>query len=143
MLYKKIIFCIGLLFAMHSVSAQSAAEKSVRAILQNQILAWNKGDIEEYMSGYWQSDSLVFVGKAGPTYGWKQTLDRYKRSYDSKEKMGTLSFQLLQVKRIDKQHYFVLGQWSLKRTVGDVGGHFTLLFRRFKEGWRIVVDHSS
>lgn len=118
-------------------------EQAIRNVLAEQAAAWNRGSIEEYMHGYWNNDSLVFVGKNGPTYGYTSTLERYKRSYSDAAKMGKLTFDILQVRKLSNNYYFVLGRWLLKRTAGDVGGSFTLLFRRIKGEWRIIADHSS
>jgi ketosteroid isomerase-like protein len=95
------------------------------------------------MQGYWNNDSLVFVGKNGPTYGYTATLERYKKSYSDAAKMGQLHFDILQVKQLSADYYFVLGKWALTRTAGDVSGSFTLLFRKIKGEWKIVADHSS
>lgn len=136
------ILLIALLLYSCTVIAQTD-DARIRAVLDKQMKAWNEGGIEQYMQGYWNSDSLVFVGKSGPTYGYKETLERYKRSYSNTAKMGKLSFEILQVRQLSKEYYFVLGKWALKRTVGDVGGSFTLLFRKVKGEWVIVADHSS
>jgi ketosteroid isomerase-like protein len=136
------ILLIALLLYPCTVIAQTD-DARIRAVLDKQMKAWNEGSIEQYMQGYWNSDSLVFVGKSGPTYGYKETLERYKRSYTDTAKMGKLSFEILQVRQLSREYYFVLGKWALKRTIGDVGGSFTLLFRKIKGEWRIVADHSS
>ncbi len=136
------ILLIALLLYPCTVIAQTD-DARIRAVLDKQMKAWNEGSIEEYMQGYWNSDSLVFVGKSGPTYGYKETLERYKRSYSDTAKMGKLSFEILQVKQLSREYYFVLGKWALKRTIGEVAGSFTLLFRKVKGAWVIVADHSS
>lgn len=136
------ILLIALLLYPCTVVAQTD-DALIRAVLDKQMKAWNEGSIEQYMQGYWKSDSLVFVGKNGPTYGYKETLERYKRSYSDTAKMGKLSFDILQARQLSKEYYFVLGKWALKRTVGDIGGSFTLLFRKIKGEWLIVADHSS
>ncbi|MGI8634058.1 MAG: DUF4440 domain-containing protein, partial [Segetibacter sp.] len=104
---------------------------------------WNKGNIEEYMKGYWQSDSLIFVGKKGLTYGYKNTLENYKKSYPDRASMGKLQLDLLQIKKLSPNYYQVTGKWSLKRTVGDLQGYFTLLFQKIMNSWVIISDHSS
>ncbi len=136
------ILLIALLLCPCTVIAQTD-DARIRAVLDKQMKAWNEGSIEQYMQGYWNSDSLVFVGKSGPTYGYKETLERYKRSYSDTAKMGKLSFDILQVRQLSQEFYFVLGKWALKRTAGDVGGSFTLLLRKVKGAWVIVADHSS
>ena len=125
-----------------NVHAQSD-ELTIRKVLSAQQSAWNNGDLEAFMQAYWENDSLLFVGKAGPSYGWQNTLDYYRHNYDTIEKMGTLSYTILQARKLSDEYFFVLGNWHLDRKAGEVGGSFTLLFRRFKDGWKIVVDHSS
>ncbi|MBN9483421.1 MAG: DUF4440 domain-containing protein [Bacteroidetes bacterium 43-93] len=139
---KKILLLLLLIGSIHIAYAQ-ADEQAIRSVLAAQAAAWNNGSIDEYMHGYWNNDSLVFVGKNGPTYGYQQTLERYKKSYSDAAKMGKLYFDLLQIRKLSTEYYFVLGKWALKRSVGDVGGSFTLLFRRIKGKWKIVADHSS
>ena len=132
-----------LLFISIAISAQPKDETSIRQLMALQETAWNKGNIPGFMEGYWRSDSLLFVGKNGPKYGWQQTLENYQKSYPDTATMGQLHFDLLQVKQLSTDYYFVLGKWFLKRTKGNAGGAFTLLFRRFKGGWKIIADHSS
>ncbi len=126
-----------------NIKAQSADEMAVRATLRVQTDAWNVGDIPAFMNGYWQNDSLKFIGKKGITYGWQNTLDNYTKSYPDKATMGMLQFDLLEVKQLSALYYFVIGKWQLTRAMGDVGGTFTLLFRKIKNKWVIVVDHTS
>ena len=135
-------FIITMLFCL-PVSAQSKDEQTIRTLLEEQRLAWNSGDKEKFMSTYWQSDSLMFIGKSGVTYGWQNTLDNYKRGYPDTAAMGKLKFDILEVKRLSVMYFFVVGKWHLTRSIGDVGGHFTLLFKKVKNKWVIVADHSS
>ena len=116
---------------------------NIQKLLQAQQKSWNEGKIEAYMQGYWNNDSLTFVGKRGVTRGWKNTLANYKKSYPDKNAMGKLEMQILNIKLVGKDLAFVVGRWDLKRNVGDVGGHFTLLMRKLKGKWFIVADHSS
>ncbi len=139
---KLFLFWI-LISSFYSLQAQKNEESSVKKILQTQQAAWNKGDIEAYMQGYWKSDSLMFIGKNGITYGWKQTLENYKRSYADSVAMGKLDFEFVEIKRLSDNYYFVVGKWQLTRTIEDVGGSFTLLFRKIKGKWVIIRDHSS
>ena len=148
---KKIIFLILLTFALTNIiSAQSKParpaggdEQTIRTLLEEQRLAWNTGDKEKFMQTYWQSDSLMFVGKSGVTYGWQNTLNNYKKGYPDTAAMGKLNFDILEVKRLSVMYFFVVGRWHLTRSIGDVGGHFTLLFKKVKNKWVIVADHSS
>jgi ketosteroid isomerase-like protein len=123
--------------------AQTNAEKAIRNILAEQSTAWNKGNIEGFMKGYWKNDSLMFIGKSGVTYGWKNTLNNYKKGYPDAAAMGQLTFTILKVKSLSDQYQQVVGKWHLKRSQGNLDGHFTLLFQKIKGQWMIVMDHSS
>ncbi len=127
------------------LSAFSFAQdkRAISNLLEKQRLAWNRGDLEGYMQGYWKSDSLVFVGKSGPKYGWKTTLENYKKSYPDDYAMGILTFNVMQINVIDLKNAFVLGGWKLKRDADEQQGVFTLWLKRVKGEWKIVVDHSS
>lgn len=124
-------------------SSASRAETEIRKVMDEQAAAWNRGDIEAFMTGYWRSDKLVFVSGDKVTRGWQQTLDNYKRSYDTRAKMGTLTFSDLEFSILSKDAAIVLGSWELKREADNPKGKFTLTFRKFKDGWRIVMDHTS
>lgn len=123
--------------------AQPTPDIAIRQVLATQTAAWNKGDLEGFMEGYWRNDSLLFIGKSGVQYGWQATLDNYKRGYPDTAAMGKLSFELLLIKRLSNEYYFVVGKWLLKRSIGDIGGHYNLLFRKIRNRWVIVADHSS
>jgi hypothetical protein len=141
---KYLFFLPVMFFCCYQVSAVDKNEAFIRDILTRQAAAWNSGNIETYMkAGYWDNDSLLFIGKSGPTYGFKATLERYKRSYPDTVKMGKLYFSELQVKRLSAGYYFVAGKWELKRSMGDLLGYFTLIFRKINGNWRIICDHSS
>jgi ketosteroid isomerase-like protein len=139
---KKVLLLIGILISVSSM-AQTKDEQIIRSMLADQISFWNKGDIPGFMQGYWDNDSLVFVGKNGPTYGYNNTLRNYQKNYPNKDYMGILNFDILSVQPMEKDHYFVIGKFMLQRKVGDASGHFTLIFRRIKGVWKIVSDHSS
>lgn len=126
-----------------NIIAQDKDELSIRKILADQTTEWNKGNIEAFMSGYWKNDSLLFVGKSGPNYGFRKTLENYKKGYPDTAAMGKLSFNILQVKQLGAGYYFVLGKWMLKRSIGDLSGHYTLIFRKIAGQWKIIADHSS
>jgi hypothetical protein len=137
---------LSLVFAMFIsviVSAQSGDEAAIRKILVEQTESWNRGNIEEFMKGYWKSDSLMFIGSKGITYGFQNTLNNYRKNYDSPDKMGTLNFKLLKVQRLSADYYFVVGKWDLTRKAGNVGGHYDLIFRKIQGTWVIISDHSS
>ncbi len=126
------------------VFAQTAKDKTeILKVLENQRQAWNRGDMNDYMAGYWKSDSLLFVGKSGPTYGWQKTLDNYKKGYPDKTAMGFLTFGIKKVEFLAKDKAFVLGSWNLKRDKDEPKGYFTLLLSKIDGAWKVVVDHSS
>jgi hypothetical protein len=118
-------------------------EKAIRVLLAAQTKAWNEGNLVGFMEGYLPSDSLLFVGKSGPTYGFNNTLNNYKKGYPDTASMGKLTFTLLALTPIEKKHYRVLGKWSLQRSKGDVSGYFTLLLQKIKGKWFVIQDHSS
>lgn len=146
----KKIFLLLAIFCSYTIFAQSkpphpagSDESAIRKVLNDQVIAWNNGDIEKFMQGYWKSDSLMFIGAKGIKWGWRTTFDNYKKGYPDTITMGKLSFDLLVVKRLSAEYYFIVGKWTLKRTIGDVGGHFDLLFRKVKGKWVIISDHTS
>ena len=121
----------------------SRDKSAIRAVLDAQAAAWNRGDIEGYMDGYDRSPKTEFVGGDSITRGWQEVFDRYKQRYDSREKMGTLTFSDLEINVLSKYAALVLGRWRLKRTNDEPHGTFTLLFRKTKSGWKVVHDHTS
>lgn len=142
---KNCISCIVLFFIFTlSIAAQASKEETaIRKVMDDQAAAWNRGDIEGFMAGYWNSEKLTFISGTEVTRGWQQTLDNYKKGYNSKEKMGSLTFSDLEFTILSKDAAVVLGSWALKREKDNPHGKFTLTFRKFKEGWRIVLDHTS
>ncbi|MEP7279917.1 MAG: DUF4440 domain-containing protein [Bacteroidota bacterium] len=132
------------LFAASLLQAQAAKdEKEITELLNRQTRSWNRGNLDEFMSCYWHSDSLVFVSKTGISYGYHNALDNYKKDYSDGTKMGKLFFEILQVKRLSPVYYWIVGKWFLKRTIGNLGGHYTLLFKKIRGRWMIIADHSS
>ena len=124
-------------------SNNAKTEAAIRAVLDAQAAGWNRGDIEGYMDGYDRSPNTEFVGADNITRGWQQVLDQYQKRYNSREKMGTLTFSDLEITVLSKDAALVLGRWRLKRANDEPHGTFSLLFRKTKAGWRIVHDHSS
>jgi len=133
------VFCTTTFFAQ----AQNKNENAIRAMLSAQEAAWNTGNLEQFMIGYWQSDSLMFIGKNGPTYGYDKTLENYKKGYPDTAHMGKFTSTIVSMKRLSAKYYFVIGKWFLKRTIGDVSGYYTLLIRKINGKWVVVADHSS
>lgn len=142
---NKMILIVFLMLVWPSsvLLAQSKAEKQIRRTMEEQNVAWNAGDINRFMEPYWKSDSLMFIGKSGVTYGWENTLKNYKTGYPDTASMGKLTFTIIQVKRLSSKYYSVVGRWHLARSAGNLGGHFTLIFEKIKGQWVIISDHSS
>jgi uncharacterized protein (TIGR02246 family) len=119
------------------------ASAAIRAVIQSQQDAWNRGDIDAFMNGYARSDKTVFVSGDEITRGWRTVRDRYKAKYSDREKMGTLNFSDLEITELGPDAAVALGRWELKRAKDNPHGRFTLIFRQTPEGWRIVYDHTS
>ena len=115
----------------------------MRAVLDAQREAWNRGDIEGYMAGYFRSPDITFISGDSFTRGWKTVHDRYQKNYDSREKMGTLTFSELETTVYSIGLVVMTGRWHLQRTNDQPHGRFTLIFRQTKLGWKIVHDHTS
>lgn len=139
-------FIIAFLFISITIcrAQQIPDQKVIMQLLMKQEADWNAGNVDAFMEGYWKSDSLAFIGAKGPTYGWQNTLDNYKVRYPDRATMGSLKFTILRMNPLDKNAWFVIGQWHLTRPEkGDIGGHFTLVFRKINGKWLIVSDHTS
>ena len=148
----KILLTLLLLLPITSMAVEaqtSAKQKSaktlaaIRAVLDAQRDAWNRGDVEGYMDGYERSELTVFVSGDNLTRGWQTVLERYKKNYNTREKMGTLTFSDLDVTLLGRDAAVVLGRWHLQRANDEPHGRFTLVFRRTKQGWKIIHDHTS
>lgn len=144
-LYSIMKQLIALLICLTALSAhaQEQDKATILRILDRQTEAWNAGDIDKFMVGYWSNDSLMYIGKNGVTYGYNATLNNYKRNYSNRDQMGQLKFTILHVNQLAREIIQVVGKWQLTRTVGNVGGHFTLIFKRIHNEWVIISDHSS
>ena len=140
---KKHFFIISIFFLAFSSKAQDKNEIAIRKMLATQETAWNTGNLESFMKGYWVNDSLLFIGKNGPKYGYQTTLENYKKGYPDTAHMGKFTSTILSIKKLSTDYYFVVGKWFLKRSVGDATGFYTLLIRKIKGEWVIVADHSS
>ena len=144
---KNVALSFLFLLAVHPCFSQKQEEnqdlKAVRTIMSQQEKAWNEGDIPSFMEGYWQNENLVFTGSKGPTYGYLNTFERYKKSYPDQATMGKLHFDLLFLKQWDENTIQVVGKFTLVRAQDSPTGHFTLLFRKMEGVWKIVSDHSS
>lgn len=142
---KRLLLLIVALSAF-AVNAQTVSVKTryeLASVLTHQQKCWNNGDIEGYMSGYWESDSLKFITKTGITTGWKTTLDMYKQHYPSREVMGELVFDEVDMIQMNGSTVFVMGKWTLQKTNETVGGRFTQICKKIGEKWKIIIDHTS
>ena len=127
-------------------SEQGSSEEpseAIRGVLTAQQAAWNRGDIPAFLQGYWNSPEVTFSGSDGIVRGYEGLLDRYRKSYPDQQSMGELEFSELEIRVLAPDAALVLGHWHLKRSHGDLEGVFTLVFRRFPVGWRIIHDHTS
>jgi ketosteroid isomerase-like protein len=127
----------------HAAAPDSSPEAQIRSVLEMQSAAWNRGELESFMQGYWKSEETEFVGASGITRGWQAVLDRYRRNYADRKAMGRLSFSNLEVHIVCPDAAFAIGNFQLEREKDRPAGIFTLNFRKFKEGWRIVADHTT
>ncbi|MCW5911835.1 MAG: DUF4440 domain-containing protein [Cyclobacteriaceae bacterium] len=123
-------------------SADPAAEAKIREVLARQQDAWNAGDLDLFMEGYWKSDSLQFIGSS-IRYGWQQTLDNYKKNYATRELMGRLQFDIWQIVPLASDAYLLTGKYTLFRESDQPSGPFTLIFKKKNNEWVIVYDHTS
>ena len=140
---KRLFITICCLIPAFTSFAQNKDERAIRSLLSAQVAEWNKGNIAGYMHGYWENDSLVFIGKNGPNYGYSNTLARYQKAYPDAAHMGKLTSTILSMKKLSPDYYFIIGKWQLNRSAGDVGGSYTLLLHKINGEWVIIVDHSS
>lgn len=139
---KKLFLLLSLCCAIN-LFGQSNDEAFVRKVLSTQNDAWNRGDVVSFMKGYWENDSMMFIGKTGVTYGYKNTLANYKKNYPDTTVMGKLTFTLISIKQLSEKYFRVVGKYYLTRSIGDASGHFTLLFEKINGEWVIIEDHSS
>lgn len=138
------VLLFSIFISIHSqAQTQSKDEMIIRETMDDQQKAWNDANLEGFMQGYWQSDSLMFIGKSGITYGWQNTLNNYKKGYPDAAAMGKLLFTIVEIKRLSVLYFHVVGKWQLTKTAGNAEGYSTLLFKKIKGKWLIVSDHSD
>ncbi|MFV0540307.1 MAG: YybH family protein [Aestuariibaculum sp.] len=139
-------FCILLALSLsvfgYSQTNENDDVKAIRSVLKAQRQAWSKNNIEKYMESYWKNDSLQFYGKNGLVYGWDNTLERYKRAYPTKEHTGKLSFKINSISKINDEAYYVLGEYHIKRDMGNATGIFMIVFKKINGKWKIIADTS-
>ena len=143
-IFSAIFFFISIntiVFSQQKLEAKDSL--AIIDILNKQEKDWNRGDIDEFMKGYLKSEKLIFSGSSGPIYGWKATLDRYKKTYSDKEKMGKLKFEILNVIALSPKVIQLQGKFNLTRSIGDSFGYFTLNWIKVKNRWYIISDHTS
>lgn len=138
----KQIFISILLLVVFSCKNIDTEKKEILEVMDMQEKAWSEGDVESFMKGYWNSDSLMFVGKNGIKYGWDTTLANYKESYPDKAAMGSLEFEVLKLE-VDGEAAYMLGKWSLIREADNPNGYFTLYWKKINGSWKITIDHTS
>jgi ketosteroid isomerase-like protein len=139
-----VTICIALISRPSTASpADSSAEAQIRAVLDMQTDAWNRGDIDTFMTSYWNSDQTEFLGASGIAHGWQAVLNRYHHSYPDHKTMGTVSFSDLEIHLTCPDAAYVVGKFHLVRDSDQPSGVFSLDFRKFPEGWRIVLDHTT
>ncbi|PCH98177.1 MAG: DUF4440 domain-containing protein [Bacteroidetes bacterium] len=139
----QLILALFVVTALHAQNPILSDSVNIILLMNEQEKCWNDGDIDCFMETYWKSDSLKFIGKSGVTYGWVNTRNNYKKKYPDKSHMGVLSFEIVSVQMLSSTTAFVIGRWDLKREMGNVGGYFSLIWRKIDEQWVIVSDHTS
>jgi len=138
--------CLGFAYGRtpgKSGENRDADRAAISAVLKAQQAAWNRGDVDEFLVGYWHSTELTFSGSSGVSRGWGGVQARYKKNYPDRAAMGQLDFSELEFRFLGPDAALVLGKWHLKREKGDIGGVFSLIWQRFPEGWKIIHDHTS
>ena len=141
---KKILLLLSIFTVF--ISCNSVTEKkekeTIISIMKLQEKAWSNHDLEGFMKGYWKSDSLKFYGSNGLTFGWDKTLANYKRGYPTPDHSGSLKFKINDISKIEKESYYVMGEYHLTRKVGNANGIFMIIFRKINGEWKIVADTS-
>lgn len=133
----------GARFLAAAAESHEADRQAIQSVLSAQQAAWNRGDMDAFLMGYWHSPELTFSGSNGVSRGWDGVLARYKKNYPDRAAMGELSFSDLEFRFLGPDAALILGNWHLKRAEGDIGGVFTLVWQKFPEGWKIIHDHTS
>lgn len=140
---RDFIILLTLFVVLAGIASAQTDEQAIRKVLNDQVEAWNRGDVEGYLKGYWNSDRTAFNSGGTLTKGYGNVLARYKKSYATREKMGTLEFTDLVLRRLSPSAVVAMGVWKLKRAADSPWGRFTLIIEKKPEGWRITHDHTS
>ena len=136
-----VLYIPQLVIAQHRLGEQD--ELQIKETFFKTESAWNNADIDGSMEGYWKSEKLTFVGSKGLTYGWESTRERYMKGYPDKTAMGKLRFTILELSKIEENSALMIGKFYLSRSIGDMQGHFTLVWKKIDGYWVIISDHSS
>ncbi|WP_053971216.1 DUF4440 domain-containing protein [Mangrovimonas sp. ST2L15] len=143
---KPIFFALVLLLTCQLGLAQTtnynSDQEAILAVMKEQEKAWNQHDLEGFMEGYWKSDSLKFFGSQGIASGWQKTLDNYKKGYPTSKESGILHFVIKSISPIENESYYVMGEFHLKRDIGNADGVFLIIFKKINGQWRIIADLS-
>ncbi|HLN32030.1 MAG TPA: nuclear transport factor 2 family protein [Gemmataceae bacterium] len=140
----KVAVGICVLVFLAAAAPPEGPKAAIRRVLDDQAKAWNKGDLEGFMDGYWKSPDLTFSSGKDRTHGWDATMQRYRKRYQSEgREMGKLSFSEIEIETLGPESAFVRGRWKVVNSKETLGGQFTLVFKKFPEGWRIIHDHTS
>lgn len=137
-----LLIVLTTLISCQTKTTETEDKQAVLNVIKLQEEAWSNNDLEGFMEGYWKSDSLKFYSNNGLTKGWQQILDNYKKGYPTKEHSGTLTFKINDISKIDDGSYWVMGEYFLKRDVGDANGVFLIVFKKIKGEWKIIADMS-
>ncbi len=141
---RPVLLLILLMIVIPAARSETAGpQAAIRAMLDEQVAAWNRGDLEKFMETYWKSPKTAYVGANGVFRGWQGVLDRYRRTYPDRQAMGKTTFSDLEITMLSPDAALILGYWHLERASGRLGGVFSLVARKFPEGWRIILDHTS
>lgn len=140
---RNLVFILGLILCSCNTGFQTADRERILERLEAQVVSWNEGDLDGFMTAYLKTDSLMFVGRGGLNYGHAKTLKNYKRSYPNREEMGRLSFDIFELKALGQNNALVIGAWQLDRVKDTLSGSFSLNWQRVDGDWVIIADHSS
>ncbi len=145
LIMKKLVLflCLAAFFNGYAQTSEERDKKAILKILKKQRLAWSDNNIEAFMEAYWKSDSLKFYTSNGVTKGWENTLDRYLKAYPTEDHTGKLNFRILSITQITEGAYYVMGEYHLKREVGNADGIFMIIFKKINGKWKIIADTSS
>ncbi len=130
-------------FYSESFSQTNQSEKDAVNAMIEQKNAWNRGDLTGYMDAYWNSDSLIFIGKNGPQCGWNTTYENYRKGFPDKAEMGNLEFTFLNIKSQSESIVTVIGKWELTIKEKKRGGYFTCILKIIDGKWKVIIDHTN